>query len=292
MQTVTRPRPTSGVVPASPRFVALGLSVLGVGVALVAVLGPLVTGVIEYHVSEGATIQIAGGDAAALGLVAPVALAAAALLRRRPTGGGVLGLAAAVYVLYTYFQLSVGGDVARYQGNSERFFPMFLVLFVLAAWLAARTWSLIEPSNLPSTSRRFDRFIAVVLFTMAAFLAIGLHLPGLIDAWAAEPAAPEYLADPSVFWLVKLMDLGMVVPAMVAIGVGILRQSAWAHKAKYVAVGWFATLGTSVAGMAVLMQLSDDPAASVVNTITFGGFAVLALVLAFVLYRPLLTKRP
>lgn len=290
MQTLTRSDRSAGMVHRSSRFVALGLTVLGLGVALVAVLGPLVTELVEYHVSDGAAIQIAGGDAAALVLVAPVAIAAAALIRRRPTGGSVLGLAAAVYVLYTDVQLSVGGDVARYEGNSERFFLLFLALFVLAAWLAVRTWSMIEPNGLPSTSRRFDRFLAVVLFTMAAFLVAGLHLPGLVDAWAVHPAAPEYLADPNVFWLVKLMDLGMVVPAMIAIGVGILRKSSWAHKAKYVAVGWFATLGTSVAGMALLMQLSGDPAASLVNTITFGGFAVLALVLAFVLYRPLLTR--
>lgn len=154
-----------------------------------------------------------------------------------------------------------------------------------------RTWNTIDATLLPATSRRFDRFIAVILFTMAAFLTVGLHLPGLVDAWAAEPAAPEYLADPNVFWLVKLMDLGMVVPGMTAIGVGILRRAAWAHKAKYVAIGWFATLGSSVAGMAVLMQLENDPAATMVNTVTFAGFAALALTLAFVLYRPLLVGR-
>jgi hypothetical protein len=54
-------------------------------------------------------------------------------------------------------------------------------------------------------------------------------------------------------------------------------------------VGWFALLGSSVAGMAIVMQINQDASASMANTIGFGTFALLGLTLAFVLYRPLFT---
>lgn len=168
---------------------AAGLMVIGGGAAFVAVLGPLPAGVIECHVSSGAANQIGGGDVASLVLVAPACVIAAAL-------------------------------VARYPGTSERFFPLFLGLLVLALAIAIRAWSAVDASRLPATTRRLDRLVGWFAPLVAAFLTFGSHLPGLLDAWQEQPSAPEYLADPVVFWLVKLMDLGLVVPALVAIGWG------------------------------------------------------------------------
>src|SRR4051812_40121205 len=61
-------------------WLARGLAGLAAGLALLAVLGPLVTGVVDYRVSETLRHQTIGLDAVSLGLVAPLALAAAALV--------------------------------------------------------------------------------------------------------------------------------------------------------------------------------------------------------------------
>lgn len=273
------------------RWLGIGLIVLGLGAAAVALLGPLVGDVIRYHVSGGAADQVVGGDAAALVLVAPVSIAAGILTVRGHPAGPVLALGPAVYALYTYVQLAMGVDIARYPGNSERFFPLFLGLFVLAGAIAIRAWATIEPTGLPPASPWVDRALGVFALAVAAFLTVGLHLPGLLDAWSAQPASPEYLADPVLFWLVKFMDLGIVVPALVLIGVGILRGASWAHTAIYAAVGWFALLGSSVAGMALVMQAAGDPAASTANTIAFGLFAIFGVTVAVIVYRPLFARR-
>ncbi len=273
---------------ATDRRLAVALALLGVGVALVAILGPLLTDVIRYHVSDGAANQISGGDFAGLVLVAPVSLIASVLVARHHLAGLVLALGPAAYVTYTMFQLSVGGDVDRYAGNSEKFFPLFVGLLVLAIAIAIRAWSAIDAERLPTTTRRLDRVVGWFAFVVATFLALGLHLPGLLDAWQDQPIAPEYLADPVVFWLVKLMDLGLVVPALVAVGWGSLRGAAWASRAKYAAVGWMAMLGTAVAGMAIVMQATGDPAATTANTVAFSVFALIALTITVATYRPLL----
>lgn len=272
------------------RWTGVAAILLGFGAAGIAVLGPLWIEAIDYHVSGGALGQIAGGDAAALLLVAPTAIVAGILMWRSHPAGPVLASGPAVYALYTYVQLAVGADFDRYRGDSERFFPVFVGLFILAGAIAVRTWADMDAIRLPATNRRTDRFLGILLMTVAAFLVFGLHLPGLVDALAPQPTSPEYLADPNVFWLVKFMDLGIVVPALMAVGVGILRGAAWAHKAKYAAVGWFALLGSSVAGMAVVMQLTDDPAGSTANTLAFGAFAAFGLAVAVVVYRPLFTR--
>jgi hypothetical protein len=74
---------------------------------------------------------------------------------------------------------------------------------------------------------------------------------------------------------------------MVGVGIGLLRHRAWAQKAQYAVVGWFALLGSSVAGMAIVMRSAGDPEATWFNTIGFVVFAILGLALAVTLYRPL-----
>ena len=289
-ETLRTPAPGSGR-PADIRhpWLAAGLMLFGVGAALVAALGPLLAGVIDYHVSEGAVNQIIGGDVAGLVLVAPVSIVAGILVWRGHLAGPVLALGPAVYGLYMYSQLALGNDISRYAGNSERFFPLYLGLFVLAGAIAVTGWRVIDPANLPTASKRLNRFFGWFVLAVAFFLLVGLHLPGLVDAWADQPTSTEYLADPVVFWLVKFMDLALVVPALVAVGIGVLRDSAWVEKAKYAAAGWVALLGSSVAGMAIVMQATGDPAATFGNTVAFSVFAGIAVVLAFLTYRPLFT---
>lgn len=297
MTTTTRPSTTDTTLPAATlprgrRWLGAGLIVLGLGAALVALLGPLVLEVIEYHASEGAVNQVAGGDVAGLFLVAPVSIFAGALTWRGRIVGPVLGMGPAVYALYMYSQLALGGDVSRYPGNSELFFPLYLGLFLLGGAIAVSSWQAVETRMLAAASRWVDRAVAVFFLVVAFFLVFGLHLPGLMDAWRLEPTSAEYLADPVVFWLVKFMDLGLVVPGLVAVGVGILRGTTWAAKVKYAAVGWVALLASSVAGMAIVMQATGDPAATTANTVAFSGFAVVAIGMASIVYRPLFSRKP
>jgi hypothetical protein len=270
------------------RRLGVALVALGFGAAVVALVGPLVFGVIDYHASEGAVNQIIGGDVAGLFLVAPVSILAGILVWRGRRAGPILAFGPAVYGLYMYSQLALGGDVFRYPGNSERFFVLYLGLFLLAGAITILSWRMVQPDSLPATSRRMDRTLGIFFLVVAGFLAVGVHLPGLLDAWSADPTGPEYLADPVVFWLVKFMDLGLVVPGLVVAGVGILRRARWADKIKYVAVGWAALLGASVAGMAIVMQATNDPAGTLANTIAFTVFAAIGLGMAWVVYRPVL----
>jgi len=109
-------RPSAGL--------AILLALLGLGAMATALLGPLALGWIDYHVSSGAADQLRGGDVAGLVLVGPVALAAAWRVATGRPGADALALAPASYGLYMYTELAITGDLARYDGNSERWFPL------------------------------------------------------------------------------------------------------------------------------------------------------------------------
>jgi hypothetical protein len=89
--------------------------------------------------------------------------------------------------------------------------------------------------------------------------------PNYLDAMRDHPGTVQYLSSPTAFWLVKFMDLGIVVPAAIAVGVGALRRRPWARKPVYALLGGstlIATLLAAVTGYAyrpLLRRAHTDP---------------------------------
>lgn len=269
------------------RWLVAALLGLSAGVATAAVLGPLWAEVIRYRTSPTTLNQVAGGDLAALALVAPVALLAAVLVARGHRAGPVVALAPGGWAMYVHAQLIVGQEHLDLPGNGERFFPLLLGVFLLGAVVVTLAWREVADMVLPPMGRRLRRGTGVLLVAVAAFLVAGLHVPSLLDALGPQPSALEYTTSPTAFWMVKLMDLGLVVPAALAVGVGLLRGSAAAQRASYAILGGYSLLGASVACMAVVMWATGDPDGSLVNMAVFVLFAAVFLTAAVLLHRPL-----
>jgi hypothetical protein len=70
-----------------------------------------------------------------------------------------------------------------------------------------------------------------------------------------------------------------------------VQQRAWAARALYTVVGWFGLVGPAVAAMAIAMVADDDPNASTGNAVLMSALGLVFLVLALVVYRPLLRRR-
>jgi hypothetical protein len=266
------------------------LVLLAAAVAVVVVLGPLVFDVLRYRTSPTSMNQIIGGDAAALIVVVPVTVAVGLLAIRRHPAAPVLALAPSIFVVYTYTALIVGNEYLRLPGNVERFFPLLLGIFILAGAIALRAWNSIPAAQLPATSARTDRVAGVLLLIIAAFVVLGLHLPTYLDAMRDHPTAVQYLSSPTPFWLVKLMDLGIVVPAAVAIGIGALRHRPWARKPVYAILGAYTLIGASVAGMAIMMGLRHDPDASTATLVGMTSVAAMLAAVTWYVYRPLFRR--
>lgn len=288
-RTETRPRPvaTATARPCPSRPLVWQLVALGVALAVNAALGPLLLDVVQYRYGTSMINQAIGLDAVALLVAAPLALAAAALCARAHPAGPVLAFAPATFAAYMMPQYVIGPDYLTLAGNNERAIPFHLATFVLSVAVALTAWQAVGSQQLPPGTARSDRHRVWVMIGLAAFTALGRWLPALPDALSATPRSTTYLDNPTAFWLVCLLDLGLVVPAAVAVAVGLHRGAAWSRKGCYAVIGWFSLVPVSVAAMAVAMHVNGDPLATTANTVTMCAAALVFTVGAVTLYRPL-----
>lgn len=255
------------------------LFLLALGVATSAVLGPLVTGVIEFRVSENMENQWMGAEAVSLLLVAPLAVAAAVLWLRGNGLAPVIAFGPAVYVIYNYFTAIVFPEYERYSGNNEKFFPLYVGLVMLGAIVAVVSWRTMDERQLPLLTRRSTRLVAAVLMLIGALIAL-TWIRQIADVLADETSMIEYQEHPTGFWTIKLLDLALIVPALIGIGVGLLSRNQLAVRAITPLSGFLGLLVSSVAGMALVMLWRDDPSASVPFAV-LGTLAAALLLLQF-----------
>ncbi|MEV0900237.1 hypothetical protein [Actinoplanes sp. NPDC049802] len=273
-----------------PVLPAAAVAALGAGIALTALLGPLVSDLMRYRTSPTTLNQLLGSDAAGLFVIAPLAVVAAVLVFRRPVAGLLLASGIGAFAVYTYLQVIVGQEYLRLPGNVERFFPLLLAVFVLAEATFVLAWRAV-PTDLPPVSRRLELAAGGALLAVVVFLVFGQHLRPMLLAWSDPASLTEYASSPTPFWLVKLMDLGIVVPIAAITGIGLLRRAAWARRVAYPLLTAYALLGVSVTAMGVVMSLHADPDAAPGLTVGFLVFTAIFAGLAAALYRPLL-RRP
>lgn len=273
---------------AGPIRVWLGAALLALaaGVAALSLLGPLATGVIDYRITDTILSQLIGLDAVSLALVAPVAALAGVLVLRGHPLGAVLALGPAAYGAYMVPQYVFGPDYLNLAGNNERFFPLLLALFVLGVCGAVAAWAATDLTRLPASDAG-ERLVGRVLLPIAAVLVFGRYPPALADWMSAEPTATDYLAGPIFGWTIALLDLGLALPATVAVCLGIRRDARWARKGLYAVVAWYALVGTAVAAMAIAMYVRDDPAMSAAQMVVMSALGAAMVALAVTLHAPL-----
>lgn len=272
------------------RGLGVALLALAAGLAANSLAGPMAFGVIRYRFSETLILQGVGLDVASLVLVAPACAAIGVAALRGDRRAGMLAVAPAAYSAYMAIQYVVGPEYAELAGNNERFFAFHLGLFALALATAVRAWASAGAGTLPELSVRSERRWGVLLLTMTALLLLR-YLPALLDLSTGTPTVAEYRENPTSYFLIATMDLGVVAPAAAAAGLGLRQGLDWARKGLYAVVGWFGLVGPAVACMSMTMWLEGDPAASAGQAAAFVAAGGVFLALALYLYRPLLRGR-
>lgn len=278
-------------LPRSHRRTATVLTaLLGLALATNSLLGPLVGEVIRYHYGASMVNQAIGLDAVALLFATPLALVAAWLIHRDHPAGPVLALAPATFAAYMMPQYVVGPDYLGLPGNNEDFVLAHIAVFVLAVAVAVLAWRGIDRSRLLPGTVLSDRHRSWVLLGVAAFIALGRQLPAIAQVMADPAGNTTYQDNPTAFWLVAFLDLGLITPASVAGAIGLRRHTDWARTASYAVIGWFSLVPVSVAAMTIAMQLRDDPLASTAGMVLFSAAALVFTAGAVALYRPMFTR--
>lgn len=242
------------------RLTGIASIALGIGTAASALLGPLVSNVIHFHVSENARNQLIGGEIVSLCVAAPLAVTAGVLWLRRKPLAPKLAIGPALYALYTNIQFTIGPEYQRYPGNNEKTIPLYLALIILGWAVALRSWQGLATENATVPSTGLRRGLAALLIVLALFFAL-TWMRGMADVLGGKQVR-EYQQDPTLFWLVRLMDLAFVIPAALVAAAGLLRGSDWATRLASVTTSFLTLEVGAVAGMASAMVIRDDPSAS------------------------------
>ncbi len=109
---------------------------LALGITLAAILGPLVTDTIRFHLPDSLVVQYEGGEVVTLVVVVPMLLLAAVRWLRQDPLAAPLAFGPAAYAVYTFVTAIVGQEYGRYPGNAERAFFLYAALIALGAAVA------------------------------------------------------------------------------------------------------------------------------------------------------------
>src|SRR5262245_29161447 len=96
--------------------------------------------------------------------------------------------------------------------------------------------------------------------------------------------AIAYADAPSGFWIVRVVDLGFIVPISIATGVGLLRGSGTAIKAAYGVTAFLVLQAMSVLAMGVIMLVRQDPTATPTLLVALAPISLGLVVLTAILY--------
>jgi hypothetical protein len=233
-----------------------GAATAAVGAAMMvnALLGPLVLRAIQFHASGGLETQLVGGEMTSLFIAGPWAIVAGTLWWRGNPRGPSLALGPLGYALYTFIQLVLAPDYARYPGNNEQLFAFHLFV-VMTSWIVGlAAWRELQSRLLAAPTPRTRLLLGGLLIGVNVAFALGWW--GSIAAVYTNAASLEYRAHPTAFWLIRLMDLGFIIPVGILTGAGLLARKEWGTRLAYAFAGVQALLACAVAGMAVRMWLA------------------------------------
>ncbi len=269
----------------SNRWLAAGLVALAAGLAANSLLGPLVAGVITYPLSEPVMNQTLGLEAVSLLVVAPSSALAAVLVLRGDRTGHIVAIPPAAYTTYMFVQYIIGPQYVEY----PPVIPFHLAMLILSGTLLVYSWNHVRVEDLPTVSSQRERIYSWVLLLFALFASFG-YLFAVPRMLAGGTIPAEYIDDPSVYWTVFLLDLGIVVPITVAVSLSLLRGAVWARKAIYGLVGWYTIVTIAVLALFVSMLIHDDPNVAVDTVVLL--FIATLLITAFTVwvYRPLFRR--
>jgi hypothetical protein len=280
---VERPRGRTRVDTRTPPAFGGLLLLLAAALLVNSLIGPLALDLVDYPITDTLQNQLIGLEVVTVALVVPwCAYAGIRALRGEP-GSALLAFGPVAYTVYMFVQYVLGPEYGEYRAVAL----FHLGLVTLSGGLTLWAWSLSRTTILPARSQRTERVYGAVMVGLAMF--VGLRYAGAVAGSFSSTRIPQEFADARTFyWSIYLLDLGVVVPATVVGAVALLRGRQLGHRALYAVTGWFALVPPSVAAMAVVMLVDDDPNASVATVVTltvaslvFGAFAVLV-------YRPLL----
>ncbi len=246
-----------GTVGRTADVAGAGLSVvLGVALLAAAVLGPLVTDGVRFRMSSDALVQYVGAEIVTV-IVAVLLLVCGPGWLAGWKWVPAVAAGVAAYVVYTFFTVVTGQEYTRYQGNVEKAFLLYVAITALAVALLVTSFRVLASAGDVQGPRRASGWVLIAIGAVVALLWLG-QLAGF---YRTGPT-PEYESATALFWLIKYLDLGVVIPLAVITGVLQRTPSPGTDAAAVTMLGFLTWLLLALVFMALEMLREGTPGAS------------------------------
>lgn len=252
-----------------PRAFVLALLAMTLGNLATIALGPLVLGVVDYPIGESVLNQLLGLEIVTVTVVVPWSIWSALRCLRGDPVGPVLAIGPAGYTAYMVAQYVVGPEYDTYRVIALAHVLLFSVALGVTIW----SFALGCRAGLAPFTAAAARRWALVLVALAMVVALR-YVPALVGSFTQAEIPAEFADARAFYWSIVLLDLGVVVPASLIGAVTVWRRSLQARVVVAAVLGWFALVPPSVAAMATVMWVRDDPNASLGQTALLWAIAI------------------
>lgn len=249
--------PAVGITRSTDLTGAVLCVVAGLLLAVATLIGPLVTGRVRFHMSADALVQYVGGELVTSSL-AVLFLVCAPLWWSGRGWAAALTAGASGYVIYTFCTVVMGQEYGKYPGNAEAAFLLYAAITASATLLLF--FSVRALWDLPTMASAPRRATLAVTIAVGALFAL-VWLAQLAGFYRAGPT-PEYTSATALFWVIKYLDLGVVIPLLILTGLAQRNPGPASDVAAITALGFMTWLLTAVLVMAAAMVRQQAAGAS------------------------------
>ncbi len=263
---------------------------------LLAILGPLGLGVIQYRTSQSALYQIAGQDLAGVLLMVPILIIGGILHLMKRDGAKYFLILPPITLIYTGLTYGIGQEWSNtsYTGNSESYYYIFLILMIGGLILTIASLSMFSEEDVPQFRPRGLKIYVGLMMVFLLFFA-KMWTSELFEViTTGDTSTGSYAATPTLFWVIRYLDLGFTIPLGFIALYMLLTRPQKAYPLILLFFGFFITLGTAVNCMALVQLASGDPelaGAAAQGLVIFPILMILSYVGLFYLIKDKLPSR-
>jgi hypothetical protein len=265
--------------PLLPRYFVCAVAfVSAIAMAAIATLGPLVLGSIHYKTSQSGIWQAQGGDFANLVLAVPLLLIGGVLLALKRDGAKYFLILPPLTLIYTGLSLGIGNEWSNpaYTGNVEQYWWLYLTVIIGGLLLLIASMSMFTPKDAPQFKTRNLRIYVLIMSLLLLVFAAMWISETMQVASTGDTSSGSYKETPTIFWVVRYLDLGGTIPLGFLALYLLLSNPRKAYSMILLFYGFFVTMGTSVNAMGWVMWLNDDPTLQPGALVLFSGLMLMA----------------
>jgi hypothetical protein len=256
-------------------FVALISIATGITLIYLAIEGPLFLHHIKYKTPDFNNNQIVGQDIVNMFLLSSILIVGGVTLFFKKRMSRYLLILTPLYLIYFVLSYTIGLEWSstQYTGNSELY--TFHFLFILISSLVILLYSLsIFPKNVDAIFKKKGLIAYSFLFSLFLLIFASMWFKEVQEV-ISTGTTRAYDAAPTVFWVVRMFDLGFSIP-LGFISVYLL----WArpnttYPIQFLFYGFFLTMIIAVNTMGFVMFLNNDPTFMMRDMIVFLSLALI-----------------